>query len=90
MTPRAETFTTEPRRRLATAASGVTTTEVPALILGSDLPSSTLLKLAFDLILLPLRSRARMIIPFNEWGRSVSVAEVNLSSWRASLLARRV
>jgi hypothetical protein len=64
MTPLAETSTTEPRKRVATADNGVTTTEVPALILGSDPPSFTSLRLAFDLILLPLRSRARIIIPF--------------------------
>jgi hypothetical protein len=44
--PRLETFTTEAFRRVATAASGVMTTEVPISILGSDLRSAMLLVLA--------------------------------------------
>jgi hypothetical protein len=43
--PRLETFTTEAFRRVATAASGVMTTEVPISILGSDRRSAMLLVL---------------------------------------------
>jgi len=43
--PRLETFTTEAFRRVATAASGVMTTEVPISILGSALRSAMLLVL---------------------------------------------
>ena len=65
---------------MATDASGVTTTEAPTLILGSGMRSSKSVRCAFDLVPLPFRSRARMIIPSNEYaGRSAYGLRVNLS-----------